>query len=376
MEIIKGKNASAHVYSSVLDEYAVVQIKNICDNDVSIGQKICIMPDVHPGFVAPIGLSMTVGEKILPNLVGIDVGCGMTIAKIAKHRGLEFKQLDSIIRETVPAGFETRKEPHRFINQLDFSSLLCLKHIQKNKTVLGLGTLGSGNHFIEVDKNDCGDVYILVHSGSRHLGKEVTDYYLNSGKKELKKCGIEIPYETIFLEGNLMKDYLHDIKVVQSFAALNRLAIIDEIAKGMKWKIETPYSCIHNYIDFENKDAQKPILRKGAVSARKGEKVIIPINMRDGVILGTGKGNAEWNYSAPHGSGRIMKRGDVKKSFTVSNFKSSMKGIYSSCIGKETLDEAPFAYRGIDVIKNAIEPTVEITEILKPVYNFKAGGEE
>ena len=150
-----------------------------------------------------------------------------------------------------------------------------------------------------------------------------------------------------------MKDYLHDIKVVQSFAALNRLAII-EIAKGMKWKIETPYSCIHNYIDFENKDAQKPILRKGAVSARKGEKVIIPINMRDGVILGTGKGNAEWNYSAPHGSGRIMKRGDVKKSFTVSSFKSSMKGIYSSCIGKETLDEAPFAYRGIDEIRNAI----------------------
>lgn len=375
MEIIKGKNASARVFSDTMETYAGVQIQNICDNDVSLGQSICVMPDVHPGFVAPIGLSMTVGKSILPNLVGLDVGCGMTIAKVIKHRGLEFKQLDSIIRQKIPSGFEIRKTPHRFITQFDFSRLICRKHIQEEKTSLSLGTTGSGNHFIEIDKGESG-IYILVHSGSRHLGKEVTDYYLNCGRKELKQEGMEHPYELTYLKGTLMEDYLHDIKVVQKFAELNRLAIIDEIVKGMKWKTEEPYSCIHNYIDFDNEELGKPILRKGAVSAKKDQQVIIPINMKDGVILGTGKGNAEWIYSAPHGAGRVMKREDVKKSFTLSNFKVSMKGIYSSCINSGTLDEAPFAYRGIDEIRNAIAPSVEISEILKPVYNFKAGGEE
>ncbi|WP_407399986.1 RtcB family protein [Treponema sp.] len=375
MEIIKGKNASARVFSDTMEPYAGMQIQKICDNGVSIGQTICVMPDVHPGYVAPIGLSMTVGNSILPNLVGIDVGCGMTIARIIKHRGLEFKQLDSLIRERIPSGFEIRKNPHRFIEQFDFSELICRKHIRQENTALSLGSCGSGNHFIEIDRGDSG-IYILVHSGSRHLGKEVTDHYLNCGRKLLRKQGIEIPYELTYLNGPLMEDYLHDIKMVQKFAELNRLAIIDEIIKGMKWKTEEPYSCIHNYIDFDNGELGKPILRKGAISARKNQSVIIPINMRDGVILGRGKGNPEWNYSAPHGSGRVMKREDVKKSFTVSSFKASMKGIYSSCIGAGTLDEAPFAYRGIDEIKNAIEPTVEVTEILKPVYNFKAGGEE
>ena len=375
MEFIKGKNASARVFSDTMEAYAGVQIQNICDNDVSLGQSICVMPDVHPGFVAPIGLSMTVGDLILPNLVGIDVGCGMTIVKVVKHRGLEFKQLDSLIREKIPSGFEIRKTPHRFIEQFDFSELICRKHIREENSALSLGSTGSGNHFIEIDKSDSG-IYILIHSGSRHLGKEVTDYYLNCGRKNLRERGMEIPYEQTFLSGQLMQDYLHDIKIVQKFAELNRLAIIDEIVKGMKWKTEESYSCIHNYIDFENEELGKPVLRKGAISAKKNQAVIIPINMRDGVILGKGKGNPEWNYSAPHGAGRIMKREDVKKSFTVSNFKTSMKGIYSSCISAGTLDESPFAYRGIDEIKKAIEPTVEITETLKPIYNFKAGGEE
>lgn len=375
MEIIKGKNASARVFSDTMEAYAGVQIQNICDNNVSLGQSICVMPDVHPGFVAPIGLSMTVGNSILPNLVGIDVGCGMAIAKVIKHRGLEFKQLDSLIREKIPSGFEIRKTPHRFIEQFDFSELICRNHIRKDNSALSLGSTGSGNHFIELEKGASG-IYILVHSGSRHLGKEVTDYYLNCGRKVLRERGTETSYEETFLDGQLMQDYFHDIKIVQKFAELNRLAIIDEIVKGMKWKTEEPYSCIHNYIDFENEELGKPVLRKGAISAKKNQKVIIPINMKDGVILGKGKGNPEWNYSAPHGAGRVMKREDVKKSFTVSNFKASMKGIFSSCINAGTLDEAPFAYRGVDEIKNAIEPTVEISEILKPVYNFKAGGEE
>lgn len=375
MEIIKGKNTSARIFSDTMESYAGIQIQNICDNDVAFGQTVCVMPDVHPGFVAPIGLSMTVGKSILPNLVGIDIGCGMTLAKITKHRGMEFKKLDSLVREKIPSGFDIRKNPHRFIERFDFSELICRKHIRMENTALSLGSVGSGNHFIEIDKSE-NDFYILVHSGSRHLGKEVTDHYLNLGRKKLREWGLDIPYELTFIDGNLFDDYLHDIRMVQKFAELNRLAIIDEIVKGMKWKIDEPYSCIHNYIDFENPEINKPILRKGAVSAKKNERVVIPINMRDGVILGTGKGNAEWNYSSPHGAGRIMKREDVKKSFTVSNFKTSMKGIYSSCIGSGTLDEAPFAYRGIDEIKKAIEPTVEISEILKPVYNFKSGGEE
>lgn len=375
MEIIKGKNTSARIFSDTMESYAGIQIQNICDNDVAFGQTVCVMPDVHPGFVAPIGLSMTVGKSILPNLVGIDIGCGMTLAKITKHRGMEFKKLDSLVREKIPSGFDIRKNPHRFIERFDFSELICRKHIRMENTALSLGSVGSGNHFIEIDKSE-NDFYILVHSGSRHLGKEVTDHYLNLGRKKLRERGLDIPYELTFIDGNLFDDYLHDIRMVQKFAELNRLAIIDEIVKGMKWKIDEPYSCIHNYIDFENPEINKPILRKGAVSAKKNERVVIPINMRDGVILGTGKGNAEWNYSSPHGAGRIMKREDVKKSFTVSNFKTSMKGIYSSCIGSGTLDEAPFAYRGIDEIKKAIEPTVEISEILKPVYNFKSGGEE
>lgn len=375
MEIIKGKNTSARIFSDTMESYAGIQIQNICDNDVAFGQTVCVMPDVHPGFVAPIGLSMTVGKSILPNLVGIDIGCGMTLAKITKHRGMEFKKLDSLVREKIPSGFDIRKNPHRFIERFDFSELICRKHIRMENTALSLGSVGSGNHFIEIDKSE-NDFYILVHSGSRHLGKEVTDHYLNLGRKKLRERGLDIPYELTFIDGNLFDDYLHDIRMVQKFAELNRLAIIDEIVKGMKWKIDEPYSCIHNYIDFENPEINKPILRKGAVSAKKNERVVIPINMRDGVILGTGKGNAEWNYSSPHGAGRIMKREDVKKSFTISNFKTSMKGIYSSCIGSGTLDEAPFAYRGIDEIKKAIEPTVEISEILKPVYNFKSGGEE
>ncbi|WP_191015673.1 RtcB family protein [Treponema zioleckii] len=372
MEIIKGKFCSCTVFSETCEQYAALQIKNICDNEVSSGSRMCVMPDVHPGKVAPIGLTMTVENRVLPYLVGIDIGCGMTLARIKKHRGMEFKQLDSVIRENIPSGFEVRKNPHRFSADFDFSRLECGSHVYKEKAVLSLGSLGGGNHFIEIDKSEEGDFFIVVHSGSRHLGKEVADFYLGEGQKILKNRGETVPFELIYIEENLKDLYLSDVAVVQKFAERNRRAIIDEIARGMKWKIDEPYSCIHNYVDFRT---EKPVLRKGAVSAQKDERVIIPINMKDGIILGKGKGNPDWNFSAPHGSGRIMKREDVKKSFTVSSFKSAMKGIYSSCISKGTLDEAPFAYRGIDEIQKAIEPTVEITQILKPVYNFKAQSE-
>lgn len=377
MKIINGIYASAKVFTTnnienCIDNYAIAQLQMICDNEAAKGCKIRVMPDVHPGKVGTIGLTMTVGERILPNIVGIDIGCGMTLAKI-KAKKLEFQKLDTVIRENIPSGFGVRKKKHRFAEAFNFSELRCLQSIRKERALMSLGTLGSGNHFIEIDKDDEDALYVVLHSGSRHLGKEVTEYYLNEGQKYLKDKHVVVPYELTWLEGRLMDDYLHDLQVVQNYAELNRQAMLDELVKGMKWKVQETYSCIHNYVE---KTEDSMILRKGAISARKDEKVIIPINMRDGIILGTGVGNEDWNYSAPHGSGRTMKREDVKSNFTVSRFKSEMKGIYSSCIGKDTLDEAPFAYRSIDDIMEAIGDTVKVKDIIKPVYNFKAGGKE
>lgn len=375
MRIINGIYASAKVFTTnnlenCIDDYAIAQLQMLCDNEAARGCKIRVMPDVHPGKVGTIGLTMTVGERIMPNIVGIDIGCGMTLAKI-KTKKLEFQKLDTVIRENIPSGFGVRKKQHRFAEAFDCSELRCLQSIRKDKALMSLGTLGGGNHFIEVDKGEDGALYVVIHSGSRRLGKEVTEYYLNEGQKYLKTINVTVPYELIWLEGRLMDDYLHDLQVVQNYAELNRQAMLDELVKGMKWKVQESYYCIHNYVE----DAENGmILRKGAISARKDEKVIIPINMRDGIILGTGLGNDEWNYSAPHGSGRTMKREDVKSSFTVSRFKSEMKGIYSSCIGRDTLDEAPFAYRSVEDMLDVIGDTVRVNSVIKPVYNFKAGG--
>ena len=237
--------------------------------------------------------------------------------------------------------------------------------------MLSLGTLGGGNHFIELDTAKNGEVFLIVHTGSRHLGKEVAEYYMKAGQDELKDNGInDIPFEMTYLSGNLMEDYLHDLKIVEEYAILNRKIIASEIIKKMKWKAIEEISCSHNYVDFSG---NQPILRKGAISAKLDEKVIIPINMKEGVLLGRGLGNEEWNNSAPHGSGRVLSRGEVNSSHTVSEFKKEMKGIYTSCISKDTLDEAPFAYRGIDYIKEVIKDTVEVENVLTPIYNYKGG---
>ena len=369
MKILEGKYASAKIFTDSVEDYALAQIQMLCDNKAMEGCTVRIMPDVHPGKVGTIGFTSTIGDQILPNVIGIDIGCGITMVQL-KQKKVEFQKLDKIIRENVPSGFNIRQKPHRFNVEFDFSELICEKAINKRKAELSLGTLGGGNHFIELDKDDNENIYVTIHSGSRHLGKEVTEYYLNKGQKYLKEKGIQVPYELVYLEGKLKEDYLHDIKIVQEFALLNRGAILDELAKGMKWKIDESYYSIHNYVDMFG------IIRKGAISAKKDETVIIPINMRDGIIIGKGLGNADWNYSAPHGSGRIMKREDIKSNYTVSQFKSEMKGIYSTCIGKGTLDEAPFAYRSLDMIQDSIKETVEITNILKPIYNYKAGNNE
>lgn len=382
METIEGAYTSAHIFTTnnkdtAIDQYAFAQIQMICDQGSSKDCRIRVMPDVHPGKVGTIGLTMTIGKSILPNFIGIDIGCGITLAQI-KSRKIEYQKMDSVIRENIPSGFFIRKKTHRFSDEFDFTRLKCSKHIHTDKAILSLGSLGSGNHFIEADKDEDGNLYIVIHSGSRRLGKEVTEYYLNEGQKHLKEKGMTVPYEITWLEGQIMNDYLHDLQIVQQFASLNRSIILDELVKGMKWKILDSYECIHNYVDASEETIHtfgSPLLRKGAISAKTNEKVIIPVNMKDGIILGTGHGNTEWNCSAPHGSGRIMKREDVKNRFTVSSFKSEMKGIYSSCISKDTLDEAPFAYRSINEIKEAIGDTVTLNKIIKPVYNFKAGGE-
>ena len=319
-----------------------------------------------------IGFTAEIGGKLLPNVVGIDIGCGITVAKL-KQKRMEFQKLDTVIRENVPSGYQIRKHPHRFSNRAMFSELTCSRHIHGERAMLSLGTLGGGNHFIEIDQDKEGFLYAVIHSGSRHLGKEVAEYYLRQGHNCLKSRGQDIPYELTYLEGSLMDDYIHDTQILQEFAKLNREVILDEMAKGMKWKIQEIFHSAHNFIDVS---AGRTILRKGAVSARKGEFVAIPINMRDGILFGVGLGNADWNESAPHGAGRLIKREYVKNKYTVSDFKAEMKGVHCSCIGKDTLDEAPFAYRGADEIMGHIHETAEIQERMLPVYNFKAGARQ
>ena len=378
MLTIYGKYANAVVYAVkeeeyALDDHARAQLQMICDHPSSEGSKIRVMPDVHPGKVGTVGLTMTVRDQILPSLVGVDIGCGMTLVKI-KAKNVEFQKLDAVIRDNVPAGPRIREKEHKYADFANLEELRCYKNVNAGKAIRSIGTLGGGNHFIEVDRDEEGGLYLIIHSGSRHLGMEVADHYLRTGQKEaqMKKQGYA-SYEMTCLSGSLMEDYLHDLEVMQEFARLNREAMAETILKGMKWKAEESFGCIHNYVDFS--DPATPILRKGAISAKAGERVIIPINMRDGVILGTGLGNDDWNCSAPHGSGRLWKRTEVDSQHTVSEFKKTMKGIYSTCIGKDTLDEAPFAYRSLETITGVIGETVRIDQILKPVYNFKAGGE-
>ncbi|MCI8409075.1 MAG: RtcB family protein [Lachnospiraceae bacterium] len=376
MITIYGKYTNAIVYTTnneeyAIDDYARKQIQMICNHPSSVGSKIRIMPDVHPGKVGTIGLTMTIGDSLLPSLVGVDIGCGMTIAKI-KAKNIEYQKLDTVIREHVPSGGKVRKTAHKFSHTIDLSKLHCYKAINEPKANLSIGTLGGGNHFIEVDKDADNAFYLVIHSGSRHLGMEVTEYYLKEGQKisQMKKQG-HAPYEMTCLEGDLLQSYFHDLAITQDFARINREAMIDEIVRGMKWRILDSYTCIHNYVDFSG---ELPILRKGAIRANSDEKVIIPINMRDGIILGTGLGNEDWNCSAPHGSGRIYKRSEVKEHHTVSEFKAAMKGIHSICVNKDTLDESPFAYRKIEDIVDVIGETIIIDNIIKPTYNFKAGG--
>ena len=370
MKTVDGIYASAKIFTDTIEDYALAQIRQLCDQRAFCGSQIRVMPDVHPGKVGTIGFTATFDQALMPNVVGVDMGCGITLVKL-KQRRAEFQKLDRVIRDQIPSGTQIRKKHHPMGLMADLEGLRCFRHINEGKARLSIGTLGGGNHFIEIDRDEEGELYAAVHSGSRRLGKEVTEYYLREGQKESKKKGEEVPYELTYLEGQLLEDYLYDLQLVQEFASMNRRAILDEMMKGMKWKGQWSLDIPHNYVELLEKGG---IIRKGAICAKMGEPVAIPVNMRDGIILGEGLGNADWNYSAPHGAGRILKREDVGKRYTPAQFKEQMKGIYCTCIGRDTLDEAPFAYRGLDEIKKAVKETVQVQKVLKPVYNFKAGG--
>ena len=305
-------------------------------------------------------------DKIVPNLVGVDIGCGMETVKL-KAKRLELPKLDNFIRQNIPCGRDIREKVHCSHERIDLGELRCIHKLDMRRAKESLGTLGGGNHFIEVDK-DSDDLYLVIHSGSRNLGLKVAEYYQ---KKAYEAVGgrkqTDIPYELAYLSEQDLEDYLHDMAIMQRFAGLNRQIIKEVILDGMKWKDEGSFSTIHNYIDIE-----AGILRKGAVSAKQGETLLIPMNMRDGSLICIGLGNADWNYSAPHGAGRQMSRSEAESSFTVSAFKKEMHGIYTSSVNRDTLDECPMVYKPMEEIIKNISETVKIDRIIKPIYNFKA----
>lgn len=397
---IKGKYNTAICYCSTLEETAREQIKSVCDQQAFENEKIRIMPDVHAGKGCTIGTTMTLTDKVVPGMVGVDIGCGMEVVRI-EEKEIDFDALDKTIRANIPAGREVRETLHSLNKEIELSDLRCAGRVNLERARLSIGSLGGGNHFIEADKDEEGNLYLVVHSGSRHLGCEVADFYHEEGFKalcgttkgqmkelieKLKSEGREreiqaaveklkdggrngtgLPKDLAYVEGEMFEDYIHDMKIVQRFAMLNRKAMTDVILSETGLTAAEQFTTIHNYIDT---DAM--ILRKGSVSAKKGETLLIPVNMRDGSLLCTGKGNAEWNYSAPHGAGRLMSRNEAVKRLSLRDYEAEMRGIYTTCVSERTLDESPMAYKSMEEIVSQISPTVKIVDVIKPVYNFKA----
>ena len=398
---LKGRFNTAKVFTDVIDENAISQIIELLNQPMSEGQRIRITPDVHAGAGCTIGTTMTITDKAVPNLVGVDIGCGMETVRI-RESYIEVQQLDKLIRAQIPSGFNIRKKNHRYLEKTDLVGLYCFHHINLERAEKSLGTLGGGNHFIEADRGEDGSVYLVIHSGSRHLGLEVVKYYQEEAYKRLNGCTkaeteariasmkaegrekqiqkelkkllntkhTDVPKSLAYTEGDLFEQYIHDMKLVQEYAMLNRQAMMDEIIKGMGLHIRDCFTTVHNYIDTD-----KMILRKGAVSAQKGETLLIPINMRDGSLICTGKGNPDWNCSAPHGAGRVLSRGEARATLTLSEFKKQMAGIYSTSVSRDTIDESPMAYKSVDDIVSNIGDTVDVIDRIKPIYNFKAGSE-
>lgn len=401
---IKGKINTAICYAKVIEETAIEQIRRICDYELTAGSKVRIMPDVHAGKGCTIGTTMTVTDKVCPNIVGVDIGCGMYTVRLAEKE-LDYGKIDAACHY-IPSG---RNVWEGRLEHFDLTELRCYRSLRDTRRLeRSLGTLGGGNHFVEVDQSADGTNYLVIHSGSRNLGKQVAEVYqqlavdLHMGKegyfqqrdeiirtykeegrrseiqqalKELKNNyetqALVVPADICWLYGSFLDDYLHDVEICQKFARRNREKMAEIILERTGMTAMESFHTIHNYID-----TKEMILRKGAIAAHAGEKVLIPINMRDGSVIAIGKGSEEWNYSAPHGAGRIMSRGKAKEIIDMEDYKESMKGIYTTSVSENTLDEAPMAYKSLDDIIDVIHDSVDIIEVMKPVYNFKASEDD
>ena len=395
---IKGKVNTAICFAKTVEYESIEQIQRMCDHEFTRGSRIRIMPDVHAGKGCTIGTTMTIQDKAVPNIVGVDIGCGMYTVRLNTSH-IAFAKLDDAAHY-IPSGqevWEGRRE------HFDLTGLKCFRSLKQTRRLeRSLGTLGGGNHFIEVDKASDGTLYLIIHSGSRNLGKQVAELYqklavdLNKGMEvyfekrdaiiaEYKAAGrrseiqaalkalqwtgkqATIPEDLCYLYGKYLEDYLHDVEICQHFARRNREKMAQILLERCGIGYTDAFHTIHNYIDTKER-----ILRKGAVAAHKGEKILIPINMRDGSVLAVGRGNPDWNYSAPHGAGRIMSRKKARQELVMEEYKRTMQGIYTTSVSESTIDEAPMAYKSIDEIIDVIRDSVDIIDIMKPIYNFKA----
>lgn len=390
------------IFTENIEPEALEQIYTLIKQPAFMDCKVRIMPDVHAGAGCVIGFTADLGDKVIPNIVGVDIGCGMLTVELGKIN-IDFKELDNVIRKKIPSGKNVHEG--RNVKFEELQNLHCYRELKDTKRLeRSIGTLGGGNHFIEIDMDEEGNKYLIIHSGSRNLGKQVAEYYQNlaieimEGKDKLyemqEKLIVEykaqgrrqeiqkaikelhkkfnpnplgIPKQLCYLTGKYREQYLHDMQICQKFAVINRAEMAKAIINGMGWKCISSFETIHNYIEFGSN-----MVRKGAISAKENERLLIPINMRDGCIIGIGKGNEDWNNSAPHGAGRIMSRSKAKEVVSLDEFIQSMEGIYTTSVNQSTIDESPMVYKTLDEIAENIKDTVEIEKIIKPIYNFKA----
>ena len=418
MQEIKGKYASAKIYADVVEQAALDQIQTLCDQPFAEGSHIAVMPDVHAGAGCTIGTTMTIDTlhgKVCPNLVGVDIGCGMNVTELG-NIDIDFSKLDEVIHKMIPSGRNAHSDNVQTTYPIWENTLLedarqtVMRYLTGLNTPINinyeldrLGTLGSGNHFIEIDKDEEGNKYLIIHSGSRHLGVSVCSYFMdvaNAGrigskerhdkeKKELiaklkaegrmqeiasaivafdKDFAPSEPSPLAYVEKDNLLKYLNDMVIAQWFAQDNRNLMSSIICTAMNWIPHNRWETVHNYID-----TNQGILRKGSISLCKGERALIPVSMKDGALIVKGKGNPDYNYSGPHGAGRLLSRAEARRSISLEDFEESMKGIYTTSVNEDTLDESAFAYKRLEDILPSLEPTAEIEKRLVPVYNFKAG---
>lgn len=384
---IKGKRNSALIFADKIDSATKTQIASILREEAYADSRIRFMPDVHSGRKVPVGTTLTLSGRVHPALVGVDIGCGMEVVFLNEQEA-DLARLDVFIHTGIPCGARVHDTPRA---SFDLTTLCCRDRVNQSRAQRSLGTLGGGNHFIELDRGQDGSLLLVIHSGSRQLGSDVAEFYLEQAcriqckkiRRQTRRMAEEefrcrssereirnrkpVRREESVLEGPLYREYLHDIGIVTAFADLNRRLMAEQICREMNWTVKDRFSCIHNYVDVRH-----GILRKGAVSARQGERVIVPLNMRDGAVLGRGLGNPEWNFSAPHGAGRACTRTEARFAFTVEQFSREMEEVFTSTVGEGSLDECPMAYKSPERILPFLAETVEIEQIVRPVYNFKA----